>query len=147
MRELFFQLGVKFRKNVGLNPILINFPTCFPIISYISGRKSLIKIIAHTNTQPLFQQILRTNASKTTIIIRLMVGGSFFPKEFRSFSSRTNSAPVVFKKIGIPNPEFFGSFVGTFEIICGTDSSGTFHQTHHNSPSHHYVCRPSNDES
>ena len=80
----------------------------------------MIKIIAHTNTQPLFQQILRTDASKTTIIIRVMVGGVFLSEGIQKFLFADELGAGRFQKIGLPNPEFFGSFAGTFEIICGT---------------------------
>ena len=80
----------------------------------------MIKIIAHTNTQPLFQQILRTDASKSKIIIRVMVGGVFLSEGIQKFLFPDELGAGRFQKMGLPNPEFFGSFVGTFEIICGT---------------------------
>ncbi len=57
------------------------------------------------------QTITKTDVSKTTILIRLMVGAVFLFADTRGGGR--------FEKIGLPYPEFLGSFVGTFEVICG----------------------------
>jgi len=68
----------------------------------------------------LLPQILRTDASKTTIIIRVMVGVVFLSEGIQKFLFPDQLGAGRFQKIDLPNPEFLGSFVGTFEIICGT---------------------------
>ena len=49
-----------------------------------------------------------------------MVGGVFLSEGIQKFLFADELGAGRFQKIGLPNPEFFGSFVGTFEIICGT---------------------------
>lgn len=56
---------------------------------------------------------------KTTILIRLMVGAVFLSEGIQKFLFADSLGAGRFKKIGIPNPEFFGPFVGAFEITCG----------------------------
>ncbi|WP_373056681.1 DoxX family protein [Zunongwangia sp. H14] len=67
----------------------------------------------------MFQQILATDASKTTIIIRLMVGAVFISEGIQKFLYPAVRGPGRFDKIGFSNPEFWGNFVGVFEILCG----------------------------
>jgi uncharacterized membrane protein YphA (DoxX/SURF4 family) len=67
----------------------------------------------------MFKKIIHTNNSKTTIIIRLIVGVVFLSEGIQK-----NLFPAIrgagrFEKIGLPSPEFLGNFVGTFEILCG----------------------------
>ena len=42
----------------------------------------------------------------------------FFPREFRNSCFLVRGAGR-FEKIGLPSPEFLGSFVGSIEIVCG----------------------------
>ncbi|WP_207515399.1 DoxX family protein [Longitalea luteola] len=67
----------------------------------------------------MFAKLLSTNNDKTTILIRLMVGVVFLSEGIQKFLFPGSLGAGRFKKIGIPNPEFFGPFVGTFEITCG----------------------------
>lgn len=67
----------------------------------------------------MFQRIIQTDAAKTTIIIRLMVGAVFLSEGIQKFLFADKLGSGRFAKIGIPNPEFFGPFVGAFEIACG----------------------------
>jgi putative oxidoreductase len=63
--------------------------------------------------------LLRTDSSKTTIFIRLMVGAVFLSEGIQKFLFPAVRGSGRFAKIGLPNPEFLGSFVGTFEILSG----------------------------
>jgi putative oxidoreductase len=67
----------------------------------------------------LFHQIIKTDDSKTTILIRLMVGAVFLSEGIQKFLFPALRGAGRFEKIGLPEPEFLGYFVGTFEILCG----------------------------
>lgn len=67
----------------------------------------------------MFEKITRTDNSKTTILIRLMVGAVFLSEGIQKFLFPAELGAGRFEKIGLPSPEFLGSFVGTFEILCG----------------------------
>lgn len=67
----------------------------------------------------MIHQLLQTNASKTTIIIRLMVGAVFLSDGIQKFLYPAIRGSGRFEKIGLPSPEFLGSFVGVVEIVCG----------------------------
>lgn len=67
----------------------------------------------------MFQKITKTDQSKTTIFIRLMVGAVFLSEGIQKFLFADTLGAGRFAKIGLPNPDFLGSFVGSFEIICG----------------------------
>lgn len=67
----------------------------------------------------MFSKIIHTDNSKTTIIIRLIVGGVFLSEGIQKFLFPTLRGAGRFEKIGLPSPEFLGSFVGIFEILCG----------------------------
>lgn len=67
----------------------------------------------------MFQKIISTDHSKTTIIIRLIVGAVFLSEGIQKFLFPALRGAGRFEKIGLPSPEFLGSFVGFFEILCG----------------------------
>ncbi|MCC5937570.1 MAG: DoxX family protein [Lunatimonas sp.] len=67
----------------------------------------------------MISSILRTDASPTTLLIRLMVGAVFLSEGIQKFLFPAVRGAGRFAKIGLPNPEFLGSFVGAFEIISG----------------------------
>jgi uncharacterized membrane protein YphA (DoxX/SURF4 family) len=67
----------------------------------------------------MFKKIINTDCSKTTILIRLMVGAVFLSEGIQKFLFSDELGSGRFAKIGLPSPEFLGSFVGSFEIICG----------------------------
>ena len=67
----------------------------------------------------MFQKIIQTDNSKTTIIIRLIVGIVFLSEGIQKFLFPIVRGAGRFEKIGLPSPEFLGSFVGTIEILCG----------------------------
>lgn len=68
----------------------------------------------------MFKRIISTDNSKTTILIRLMVGVVFLSEGIQKFLFPDSRGAGRFAKIGLPTPEFLGSFVGIFEILCGT---------------------------
>jgi putative oxidoreductase len=63
--------------------------------------------------------ILKTNAPRATLLIRLMVGGIFLSEGIQKFLYPSELAAGRFAKIGIPAPEFMGPFVGGVESLCG----------------------------
>lgn len=65
------------------------------------------------------KKILNTDNSKTTFIIRLMVGAVFLSEGIQKFLYPASRGVGRFDKMGFPNPEFWGNFVGVFEILCG----------------------------
>ena len=67
----------------------------------------------------MFRKLIHTDNSKTTIIIRLMVGAVFLSEGIQKFLFADTLGAGRFEKIGLPSPEFLGSFVGSFEIVCG----------------------------
>lgn len=66
-----------------------------------------------------FKKIIKTDPSKTIILIRLMVGTAFLSEGIQKFLFAEKLGAGRFKKIGLPSPEFLASFVGSFEIVCG----------------------------
>ena len=68
----------------------------------------------------MINKILDTDHSKTTILIRLMVGVVFLSEGIQKFLFPVLRGAGRFEKIGLPSPEFLGGFVGKFEILCGT---------------------------
>lgn len=63
--------------------------------------------------------IFRTDHSKATIIIRLMVGLIFLSEGVQKFIRPESVGIGRFEKIGFENFGFWANFTGTFEIICG----------------------------
>ncbi len=49
-----------------------------------------------------------------------MVGAVFLSEGIQKFLFADTLGAGRFAKIGLPSPEFLGSFVGSFEIVCGT---------------------------
>ena len=68
----------------------------------------------------VIKKLILSDHSKTTIIIRLMVGAVFLSEGIQKFLFADKVGAGRFAKIGLPNPEFLGCFVGTFEILCGS---------------------------
>lgn len=67
----------------------------------------------------MIQKLFRTDDSKATIIIRLMVGAVFLSEGVQKFIFPAMRGVGRFEGMGFPQPEFFANFVGAFEIICG----------------------------
>jgi putative oxidoreductase len=70
--------------------------------------------------KPFAKQLLSTNASAATIIIRLLVGWVFLSEGIQKFLFPAALGAGRFMKIGIPWPEVMGPFVGTVEIVGGS---------------------------
>ena len=91
---------------------MANFAGCKAIAStHYPWLKSSIRMT--------FKQVVSTDASRTTILIRLMVGAVFLSEGIQKFLFPDKLGPGRFEKIGLPSPEFLGPFVGSFEIVCG----------------------------
>jgi uncharacterized membrane protein YphA (DoxX/SURF4 family) len=53
-------------------------------------------------------------------LIRLMVGAVFLTEGLQKFIYPALRGPGRFEKIGFAYPEFWGNFVGAFEVVAGT---------------------------
>ncbi|AWH85199.1 DoxX family protein [Flavobacterium album] len=62
---------------------------------------------------------LTTDNSKTTIIIRMIVGAVFLSEGIQKFLFPELRGAGRFEKIGFPEPDMLGTLVGSFEIACG----------------------------
>lgn len=67
-----------------------------------------------------FKKIVSTDTASSTLLIRLMVGAVFLSEGVQKFLFAKTLGSGRFAKIGLPNPDFLGPFVGSFEIICGS---------------------------
>jgi putative oxidoreductase len=67
----------------------------------------------------MFFKIIKTDNSKTTILIRLIIGAVFLSEGIQKFLFPSLRGAGRFEKIALPEPEFLGYFVGSFEIVCG----------------------------
>lgn len=68
----------------------------------------------------IFRKILTTDAPPAVLLVRLMVGGVFLSEGIQKFLYPELRGAGRFATLGIPSPEFFGPFVGVFEVVCGT---------------------------
>jgi putative oxidoreductase len=68
----------------------------------------------------MFIKIITTDSAKSTILIRFMVGAVFLSEGIQKFLFAEKLGAGRFAKIGLPNPDFLGPFVGSFEVLCGT---------------------------
>jgi len=68
----------------------------------------------------ILKRIVPTDTAATTLLIRLMVGAVFLSEGIQKFVFADKLGAGRFAKIGLPNPDFLGPFVGAFEILCGT---------------------------
>ena len=64
--------------------------------------------------------LVSTSAPTATVLIRIMVGAVFLTEGIQKFLYPAEVGAGRFAKIGIPQPELLGPFVGSVEIICGT---------------------------
>ncbi|MFW6101267.1 MAG: DoxX family protein [Bacteroidota bacterium] len=67
----------------------------------------------------MYRKIIHTDPSRAIIIIRLMVGAVFLSEGIQKFLYPAMRGAGRFEGMRFPAPEFFGSFVGVFEILCG----------------------------
>lgn len=64
-------------------------------------------------------RLTHTDASKTTLLIRLMTGAVFLSEGIQKFLYPEVLGMGRFLKIGIPYPEYLAPFVGGVEIVGG----------------------------
>lgn len=67
----------------------------------------------------IIHKISSSDSSKTTLLIRLMVGFVFLSEGIQKFIFPEIRGAGRFESIGLPSPEFLGNMVGFFEITCG----------------------------
>ncbi|MEX0929388.1 MAG: DoxX family protein [Balneolales bacterium] len=67
----------------------------------------------------MFQKIMHTDHSNATILIRIMVGCVFLAEGIQKFLYPSARGVGRFESMGFPAPEFFGNFIGVFEILGG----------------------------
>jgi putative oxidoreductase len=67
----------------------------------------------------LLKRILQTQAPAAVILVRLIVGLVFLSEGLQKFLYPDERGAGRFEKIGLPEPEFLGYLVGTFETACG----------------------------
>lgn len=67
----------------------------------------------------MWNRMLRTDHSRSTLLIRIMVGSIFLSEGIQKFLFQEALGTGRFEKLGFVDPAFFSGFVGTFEIICG----------------------------
>ena len=65
------------------------------------------------------QKMINTDHSKSTIIIRLMVGMVFLSEGIQKLVFPAVRGAGRFEKVGLPYPEFLGSLVGGLEVFSG----------------------------
>lgn len=66
-----------------------------------------------------FSKLLQTGNDKTVILIRVMVGVVFLAEGIQKFLYPDMRGVGRFEKMGFPEPEFFGNFVASFEVMAG----------------------------
>ena len=67
----------------------------------------------------ILQKFVKTDASGTTLLIRIMVGAIFFSEGLQKFIFPAARGAGRFAGIGFPAPEAFANFVGAFEVLGG----------------------------
>jgi putative oxidoreductase len=67
----------------------------------------------------ILNKLTQTASHPGIILIRLMVGVVFVSEGIQKFLFPALRGAGRFEKIGLPNPDFLGGFVGATEIICG----------------------------
>jgi putative oxidoreductase len=67
----------------------------------------------------LIYRTIATSAPAAVILIRLIVGGVFLAEGIQKFLFPAEVGAGRFAKIGIPNSEMMGPFVGVVESVCG----------------------------
>ncbi len=67
----------------------------------------------------MINKLVKTSPSRSLILIRLIVGVVFLSEGIQKFLFSEQLGTGRFARIGFPQPAFFSSLAGTFEIICG----------------------------
>jgi len=65
------------------------------------------------------KRLIATNAPRSVILIRIIVGAVFLSEGIQKFLYPAENAAGRFAKIGIPSPDLMGPFVGIVETVCG----------------------------
>jgi putative oxidoreductase len=65
------------------------------------------------------KQLIDTTASRSVILVRIVVGWVFFSEGIQKFLYPMENGAGRFARIGIPSPDVMGPFVGVVEILCG----------------------------
>jgi uncharacterized membrane protein YphA (DoxX/SURF4 family) len=68
----------------------------------------------------MFARLLRTDAPRAALLVRLIVGAVFLSEGIQKFLFPGELGVGRFAKIGVPAPDVLAPFVGTVEITCGT---------------------------
>lgn len=68
----------------------------------------------------LWRRVISTQAPRSVLLIRILVGGVFLAEGVQKFLYPNEVGAGRFAKIGIPNPDVMGPFVGVVEILCGS---------------------------
>lgn len=67
----------------------------------------------------IWRRLIATEAPRSVVLIRLMVGGVFLAEGVQKFLYPNEVGAGRFAKIGIPSAELMGPFIGVVEIVCG----------------------------
>lgn len=67
----------------------------------------------------MWHKLIHTDLVPKTLLIRLMVGAVFLSEGVQKFLFPAVRGAGRFEKIGLPEPEILGYFVGSFEVLCG----------------------------
>ena len=65
------------------------------------------------------KRLIETNAPRSVILIRIVVGGVFLSEGIQKFLYPAENAAGRFARIGIPAPDVMGPFVGVVELVFG----------------------------
>ncbi len=68
----------------------------------------------------LLRRTLASHAPCATVLIRLMVGGTFLSEGIQKFLFADALGVGRFVTIGIPDPRLTAPFVGVCEVVCGS---------------------------
>ena len=68
----------------------------------------------------LWRRLISTQAPRSVVLIRILVGGVFLAEGVQKFLYPNEVGAGRFAKIGIPDAELMGPFVGGVEILCGS---------------------------
>ncbi|HET7112722.1 MAG TPA: DoxX family protein [Pyrinomonadaceae bacterium] len=66
-----------------------------------------------------FRRLIDTNAPRSVILIRIVVGWVFLSEGIQKFIYPAENGAGRFARIGIPSADVMGPFVGVVEILCG----------------------------
>lgn len=67
----------------------------------------------------MFRRLLRTDAPRAVVLVRLLVGAVFVSEGIQKFLFSEQLGVGRFLKIGLPRPDVLAPFVGAVEITCG----------------------------